>query len=329
LQPSLQLHEATLKSLRHTKNLLAFSGGGDSTALFFLLLEHKIPFDIAHVNYQTREQSNAEESYANELAQTHQKQLFTFTCKLDESNFEHHAREERYTFFERIIQEHGYDTLLSAHHLNDQLEWFLMQLTRGAGLVEMLGMQEIEERERYTLIRPLLHVSKKTLQDYLKERNIHYFNDESNDSLKHLRNQFRHTYATPLIEAYEYGIAKSFAYLEEDRKRLLPHEVIRIKDLFILPKDNDDLINIRHIDKTVKLLGILLSKAQRDEILKTKACVISGKITVCFEEEKIFIAPYQTEDMDKKFKELCRKERIPSKIRPYLYTSKIDPSALR
>ena len=100
LQPSLQLHEATLKSLRHTKNLLAFSGGGDSTALFFLLLEHKIPFDIAHVNYQTREQSNAEEDYAKELAQTHQKQLFTFTCKLDESNFEHHAREERYTFFE-------------------------------------------------------------------------------------------------------------------------------------------------------------------------------------------------------------------------------------
>ena len=329
MQPSLQLHEATLKSLRHTKNLLAFSGGGDSTALFFLLLEHKIPFDIAHVNYQTREQSNAEESYANELSQTHQKQLFTFTCKLDESNFEHHAREERYTFFERIIQEHGYNTLLSAHHLNDQLEWFLMQLTRGAGLVEMLGMQEVEEREHYILIRPLLHVSKKTLQDYLQKRNIPYFNDASNDSLKHLRNQFRHTYATPLIEAYEYGIAKSFAYLEEDRKRLLPHEVIRIKDLFILPKDNDDLINIRHIDITVKLLGILLSKAQRDEILKTKACVISGKIAVCFEEEKIFIAPYQTQDMDKKFKELCRKERIPSKIRPYLYTSKIDPSALR
>lgn len=329
LQLLLQLHEATLESLRHTKNLLAFSGGGDSTALFFLLLAYNIPFDIAHVNYQTREQSNAEESYAKELAQTHSKQLFTFTCKLDESNFEHQARGARYTFFEKVIQEHDYDTLLSAHHLNDQLEWFLMQLTRGAGLVEMLGMQEEEERESYTIVRPLLHVSKKTLLAYLQEHHIHYFNDESNDSLKHLRNQFRHTYATPLIEDYEDGIAKSFAYLEEDRKRLLPHEVIRIKDLFMIPKDNDDLINIRHIDKIVKQLGVLLSKAQRDEILKTKECVISGKIAICFEEEKIFIAPYQTEDMDKKFKELCRKERIPSKIRPYLYASKIDPSALR
>lgn len=329
LQPLLQLHEATLESLRHTKNLLAFSGGGDSTALFFLLKEYNIPFDIAHVNYQTREQSNAEEDYAKELAQTHHKQLFTFTCKLDESNFEHQARGARYTFFEKIIQDHGYNTLLSAHHLGDQLEWFLMQLTRGAGLVEMLGMQEREEREWYTIIRPLLHVSKKSLVTYLQEHHIHYFNDESNDSLKHLRNQFRHTYATPLIEAYEDGIAKSFAYLEEDRKRLIPHQVIRIKDLFILPKDSDDLINIRHIDKIVKRLGILLSKSQRDEILRTKECVISRKIAICFEEEKIFIAPYQTEDMDKKFKELCRKERIPSKIRPYLYTSKIDPSALR
>ena len=329
MQPLLQLHEATLKSLHHTKNLLAFSGGGDSTALFFLLLENKIPFDIAHVNYQTREQSNDEEAYAKKLAKTHHKQLFTFTCKLEKSNFEHHAREERYTFFEKTIQEHSYTTLLSAHHLGDKLEWFLMQLSRGAGLVELLGMQEIEEREHYTLIRPLLHVSKKTLQAYLHEHDIAYFNDESNDSLAYLRNQFRHHYANPLIENYEAGIAKSFDYMEEDAKRLLPHQAIRIQDLFILPKDNDELINIRHIDKTVKRLGILLSKAQRDEILKTRDCVIGGKIVVCLEENLIFIAPYFKNTMEKKFKETCRKAHVPSKIRPYLFASHIDPSALR
>lgn len=329
LQPLLQLHEATLAYLRHTKNLLAFSGGGDSTALFFLLLEKHIPFDIAHVNYQTRAQSNAEAAYAKTLADTHKKELFTLTCKLEGSNFEHHARHERYTFFKQLIQDHGYQTLLTAHHLGDQLEWFLMQLTRGAGLVEMLGMQEKEEREQYSIIRPLLHISKQTLQGYLHEHNIIYFNDESNDSLKHLRNQFRHDHANPLINTYEEGIAKSFAYLEEDRKRLLPHQTKRIQDLFILTRDADDLINIRHIDKVLKLLGLLPSKAQRDEILRTKACVVGGKIVVCFEKEKIFIAPYHQETMDKTFKELCRTERIPSKIRPYLYGVGIDPNALR
>ncbi|WP_263832004.1 tRNA lysidine(34) synthetase TilS [Sulfurospirillum oryzae] len=329
MQPLPLLHEATLTSLRRTKNLLAFSGGGDSTALFFLLLAHNIPFDIAHVNYQTREQSSVEEAYAKRLAEMYHKHLFSFTCKLENANFEHYAREERYTFFEAVIQEHGYENLLTAHHLGDQLEWFLMQLTRGAGLVEMLGMQEVESREHYTLMRPLLHVSKKKLQDYLEEHNITYFNDASNDSFKHLRNKFRHDYATPLIDAYEEGIAKSFAYLEEDRKRLLPHQPKRLKELFILPKDADDLINIRQIDKILKLLGILVSKAQRDEILKTESCVIGGKIAVCFEKERIFIAPYLKHDMEKHFKEVCRKARIPSKIRPYLYTSGIDPNVLR
>ena len=329
LQPLPLLHKATLEQLRHTKNLLAFSGGGDSTALFFLLLEQNIPFDIAHVNYQTREQSNEEEAYARALADTHSKELFTFTCQLEDHNFEHHARKERYAFFEHIIQINDYYTLLTAHHLGDQLEWFLMQLSRGAGLVELLGMQEIEEREHYSMIRPLLHISKKTLQAYLKEQKIIYFNDESNDALKHTRNQFRHHYANPLIEAYEEGIAKSFAYLQEDKKRLLPECSTRINDLFIISRSNDDLINIRQIDKALKRLGILLSKAQRDEILRTKACVVGGKFAICFEKERIFIAPYHTENMDKHFKERCRKESIPSKIRPYLYVSKIDPNALR
>ena len=328
LQPLPLLHEATLEYLRHTKNLLAFSGGGDSTALFFLLHENKIPFDIVHVNYQTRAQSNEEEAYARTLANTHTKELFTLTCKLDASNFEHHAREERYSFFVKVIQEHNYETLLTAHHLGDQLEWFLMQLCKGAGLVEMLGMQEIEERENYTIVRPLLHISKKRLQTYLNEYNILYFNDESNDSLHYKRNQFRHHYAHPMIDDYETAIAKSFEYLQEDKKRLLPSIMERINDLFIIPKQSDELLNIRQIDKALKLLGILPSKAQRDEILRTHSCVIGGKIAVCYADEKIFIAPYCKIEMDKKFKEVCRKERIPSKIRPYLFQEGIDPSAL-
>lgn len=328
LQPLPLLHEATLEHLRQTKNLLAFSGGGDSTALFFLLLANQIPFDIAHVNYQTRAQSNEEEAYARTLATTHTKELFTLTCKLEESNFEHRAREERYSFFAKVIQEHNYETLLTAHHLGDQLEWFLMQLCKGAGLVEMLGMQEIEERENYTIVRPLLHLSKQKLLSYLNAHNILYFNDESNDSLNYKRNRFRHHYATPLLDDYETGIAKSFMYLTQDKKRLLPSVAQRINDLFIIEKQSDELLNIRHIDKALKQLGILPSKAQRDEILRTKSCVIGGKIAVCYADEKIFIAPYCTIAMDKKFKEKCRQERIPSKIRPYLYTAGIDLNAL-
>jgi len=328
LQPLPLLHEATLKRLQNTRNLLAFSGGGDSTALFFLLQEQSISFDIAIVNYQTRQQSDAEVAYANALATRFGKEVYTFTCNLETINFEHTARLARYAFFERIIERHGYETLLSAHHLNDKLEWFLMQMSKGAGLVEMLGMSEMEQRENYTLIRPLLHVSKPTLQAYLKHRSIHFFEDESNTDEHHPRNYMRHTYVTPLMETYEAGFVKSFAYLEEDAKRLLPHEPHRIGELFILPCDKDDIRNIRSIDKVLKRLGFLASKAQRDEILRSRDCVVGGKIAVCFREDTIFIAPFIRCVMDKPFKELCRLAHIPAKIRPYMYASNILPNRL-
>ncbi|MBP6497889.1 MAG: tRNA lysidine(34) synthetase TilS, partial [Campylobacteraceae bacterium] len=225
--------------------------------------------------------------------------------------------------------EHHYTTLLTAHHLNDRLEWFLMQLGRGSGLVEMLGMREFESKQNYTLVRPLLHVSKASLLFFLENNEFKYFIDESNDMPTYLRNKIRKHHATPLIETYEEGICKSFAYLEEDAKRLLPTNTKRIQDLFIIDKDNDDLINIRQIDKALKLLGILVSHDTREEILRTKDCVVGGKIAVCFGEEAIFVAPSKETVMDKKFKELCRVAGIPPKIRPYMYEVNIDINALR
>ena len=328
MPPSPMLHEATLSYLKTRKNLLAFSGGGDSTALFFLLLEHNIPFDIAHVNYQTRPQSDDEEAYAKTLAHTHQKQIFVFTCKLEASNFEHEARLMRYDFFERVIREKNYNTLLSAHHLNDTLEWFLMQLCKGAGLVELLGMSEYEEKKDYTLLRPLLHVKKADLLSYLSKLSIPHFEDESNTDIHYLRNRFRHAISNPLIDMYAEGISKSFSFLEADKSLLIHRAYQCVEDLCLIERKEDDLLNIRAIDHTLKRLGTVLSTSQRDEILKTKECVVGGKFAVCFTPKTIFIAPYVTLTMPKVFKEACRKARIPSKIRPYMYRFSIAPDAL-
>lgn len=329
MQPSPLLHEDTLTFLRSRKNLLAYSGGGDSTALFFLLQHANIPFDIALVNYKTRAQSDEEETYAKMLAQRYAKKYFIFTCQLSSSNFEHRARQQRYHFFETLVERYGYETLLSAHHLGDRLEWFLMQLTKGAGLVEMLGMQEMEQRERYTLVRPLLHLSKESLVSFLKDEKACYFNDESNENTLFLRNRFRHDFSTPLLKDYASGIAKSFSFLEEDVKRLLPSRGKWIQELCIAPREEDDLRNIRHIDKALKTLGKLLSEKEREEIIRSKDCVIAGKIAVVFDATSIWIAPFLHVNMPKTFKETCRKERIPAKIRPYLFTYDLNPALLR
>jgi tRNA(Ile)-lysidine synthase len=65
---------------------------------------------------------------------------------------------------------------------------------------------------------------------------------------------------------------------------------------------------------------VLLSSAMREEILKTKDCTVSSKVAVAFSESKIYICPVVDVVMDKKFKEKCRVEKIPAKIRPYLYS---------
>lgn len=319
------LHDATLAELKKSINLLAFSGGGDSTALFFLLLEHSIVFDIAIVNYHTRPQSDEEVAYALSLAKHYGKQCFVHDCHLSSVNFEHQARSERYTFFENLIEQHHYTALLTAHHLNDKLEWFLMQLSRGAGLVEMIGIHEREHREGYMLVRPFLHVSKQSLVNFLESKQLMYFHDESNEQTHYLRNHIREAYANAFTSEYALGIAKSFEYLENDALRLLPSKTARIKNLFLIARNKDDLINIRHIDKVLKVLGTLVSKAQREEILRTKICVVGDKMAVCFTEEYIFVAPYCSAVMDKAFKEMCRNAHIPSKIRPYMYQESILP----
>ncbi len=321
--------EQSLDHLKDTKSLLAFSAGVDSTALFFLLLKENIDFDIAIVNYQIRESSKKELLYAQELSSKYNKKCFIKEVKLDNSNFEHNARVERYQFFEEIISKHHYQNLLTAHQLNDKLEWFLMQLTKGAGVVEILGYEKIEQRENYKLIRPLINKTKEELLEFLDKENIKYFIDKSNFDTKFRRNEFRKEYSDTLIKKYKKGITKSFEYLEEDKNQLFKLNIIQqIKKLTILKTSQHSKENIRAIDKIVKKMGYILSSKQKDEILKQKDIIISNSITISIGDEKIYISPHVIYPMDKKFKEECRAKKIPPKIRAYLKKEQIYPKEL-
>ncbi len=324
MQQSVQLHKPLIDFLQKSKNLLAFSGGLDSSALFFILKENDIAFDIAIVDYNTREQSKEEIGYAKELAQRYKKKIYIHSCTLESSNFEHNARVQRYTFFEKIISQYNYDNLITAHQLNDKLEWFLMQLSRGSGLVELLGMQESEDKDGYKLIKPLLHISRDEIESFLLANRLRHFFDASNDSQKYFRNKIRSKYADSFVKEYKDGLKKSFKYLQNDKKLLLPKSEKRVKDIFVFARDKHDLNNIRQIDKAVKKLGVLMSSAQRQEVLRTKDCVISDKVVVVFTKNLIYVSPYIKTPMPKKFKESCRVAKVPLKIRPYLYKNSIS-----
>ena len=314
-------------AIRNQKNLLAFSAGVDSSALFFLLLENNVPFDIAIVNYNLREQSKEEISYAKELSHTYKKEIFIYETKLDSnSNFEKNARDIRYAFFEKIIKEHHYANLITAHQLNDKLEWFMMQLSKGAGLVELIGFNEFEHKESYQIYKPLLAISKNQLEKYLLKNNHKYFVDQSNFDEKYKRNFFRHNFSDKLINNFSKGIKKSFEYLQKDLDSLnIQNKPLKkIKDLEIFLNQKDDNLNIRTIDLSLKRRGILLSFANRNEILKQKEISISNKINISINEDYIFIAPRVDIIMGKKFKESCRVAKIPKNIRSYIFSQNIN-----
>ena len=301
----------------HTKNLLAFSAGVDSTALFFYLLEKNIPFDIAIVNYHTRATSDEEVEYAKSLAKKYNKKIYIKDCFLDKFS-EKEARECRYKFFEEIIKKERYKTLILAHQLNDRFEWFLMQFSKGAGLKELIAMEEFEKRDFYTIWRPFYNISRDEILEYLHKNKIKYFIDESNFDEKYKRNFFRKHFSNEFIKLFKDGVKRSFEYLEEDKKLLFKEDWQNIKKLYFFPKSNPQ-IDIKKVDIIAKKLGILLTKAQRDEIIKTNfSCVIQGKLAIDSNKDKIFIAPFIKTKLDKEFKEKMRKNKIPPKVRGYI-----------
>ena len=318
-------------AIKESKNLLAFSAGVDSSALFFLLLKQNIPFDIAIVNYNVRVQSKDEVNYAKELALKYNKQIYIKDIKLEStSNFEKTARDIRYKFFEEIIDENSYETLITAHQLNDKLEWFLMQLTKGAGLVELIGFNEFEKKENYKIYKPLLDITKKELEEFLQKEDIKYFIDNSNFDEKYKRNYFRHNFSDKLLSEYSNGIKKSFKYLQNDINSL-NIEIKPIKnfdELEIYKNQNDNNLNIRIIDNNLKKRGFLLSSAQRKEIIKQKEITISHKINITLNEDFIWICPKIEINMDKKFKEFCRINKIPKNMRAYIYSLNLDLNEL-
>ena len=308
--------------LLNGKNLLAFSAGVDSTALLFLLLENDIKFDIAIVNYGLRTEAEKEIFYAQELAQKYNFRCHILNAKKIETNFESNARKIRYDFFEKLALENSYENLLTAHHLGDRFEWMLMQFCKGAGCAELSGMKSFDKRQNYTLLRPLLHLDKQELLEYLNSKNIKYFIDESNSDEKYKRNEFRHNYAKPLLQRYLSGIKKSFEYIDNDVEELIDEiEINKVNQLAYFVSSKKRRSDIFAIDKYMKSIGQLIT-ANEKELLKSENTVVLGRrLVVSQDRGYVFITPYfKATNMSKKFKEKARLLGIEPKLRAYLST---------
>ena len=319
------LSAPVLHKLKSGRNLLAFSHGVDSTALFYLLDEAGVKFDLAIVDYNVRAQSKDEIASARHLAAKFNKQIYVKSVRLGASNFEHEARAARYDFFGQICRERGYENLILAHQFDDKFEWFLMQLGRGAGLSELLGMQELEPREDYVIARPLLGVRKCELERFLRERNLKYFTDETNLTDQFKRGSIRAKFSEPFLNEYFGGVKKSFEFLAADALNLTPEISNPAAKIYLVKRGANEL---RGVDQACKRLGLVPSSSQRNECARCLEngadCVLGGKMAVGAGVKFIFVTPYVKAAMDKKFKEACRTLKIPPINRGFLFASGTD-----
>lgn len=310
-----------IEPLPRGRFLLGFSGGVDSSALFFLLLHSEIDFDLGIVDYGVREQSKQEVAYAKDLACKYDKRVFCIQAPYFASNFEARAREFRYKFFSKIIAQEGYDGLILAHQFDDRLEWMMMQFCKGAGLNTLLGFDFVQRRENYLIYRPLWKVEKTKLYEYCKTMKIKYFEDQSNYEQKYTRNLFRKIVEP--FSLYKNGILKSFEYLIKEKKKLYFHkkngEFGEIKYFYRTGGEED----LHSVDQILKEKGYIISAKQRNEICKSNfSCEVGGGWIVESDWRRIYIAPKRMLiPMDKDFKDFARKINIPAKIRINVFHS--------
>lgn len=216
-------------------------------ALAHLLLDSKLPFALAHVNYQLRgADADADEQLVKDWAQ--QQGITCHTTRFDtqakmaewKKGVQETARILRYEWLDNLRQQHGYAAIATAHHANDNVETLLMHLFKGTGIS---GLHGIPERNG-AIIRPLLFATRAQIRDYVTERNVPFREDASNQKDAYLRNATRNNIIPAIEQHYPDAVQqisdgiRRFAQAEELYYKAIASEIKKLteqrgKDIYI------------------------------------------------------------------------------------------------
>ncbi len=201
-----------LFTLKH-KLLVAVSGGNDSMAMCELLKEGGFNFAVAHCNFTLRgAESDADASFVEGYCLRNKIKYFYNSfdtasyAKKNRISTQMAARELRYEWFEQLIKRNKFDHLLTAHHLNDNIETFFINLLRGSGINGLKGIEPKKDKK----VRPLLFATREQIEKYIRAKGIIYREDSSNKEDKYLRNKLRH-YLVPELKTMNPSIEQTMA----------------------------------------------------------------------------------------------------------------------
>ena len=178
---------------KQSKVAVGVSGGVDSMCLLYWL--HNVKMDVVclHVNHRLRPEADIETEYVKSVCEklnipVH---IFYWNDEKPENGLEAAARQARYKMMTDFCHENGIEYLLTAHQSDDQIETFLMNLSRGSGLFGLSGMMAESERDGIKILRPLLNVPRSEIKKYCEDNNIKYFVDSMNTDEHYTRVKIR------------------------------------------------------------------------------------------------------------------------------------------
>jgi tRNA(Ile)-lysidine synthase len=204
--------ENQLPFLKEARLLIAISGGLDSVVLTHLCHELKLDITLAHCNFNLRgAESDGDEAFVLELADNLDLEVFIEHFSTNEFakdqklSTQMAARDLRYNWFSELAESLHFDYIVTAHHADDNLETFLINLSRGTGLSGLTGIPEINEH----IVRPLLPFSREALETYANTTNLKWREDSSNASDTYLRNKLRH-HVIPVLKETNANLLQNF-----------------------------------------------------------------------------------------------------------------------
>ena len=249
------------------KNILvACSGGIDSVVLVRILKELKFNISLAHCNFSLRGiESDEDEKFVISIAD--KLSIPIFNTKFDTKQFKEinkvstqmAARELRYHWFDELCKKHSFDFIATGHHLDDEIETFLINLTRGTGIRGLIGIPETNHK----VIRPLLMISRNDIYEYAIKNNITWREDHSNTDTDYLRNKFRLNVIPSLRQTntnFLKGFQKTTTHLKTSLS-LVNDYMELIKKLVFIVKETSieiDILKLKGLPNTNYLIYELL-----------------------------------------------------------------------
>ena len=265
---------------KEDKIAIALSGGVDSIVLFHLLVtEYKDSYKelvVFHINHGLREESYEEAEFVEKFVKDFDVKFYKEELNMSDLERDSHtseemlARELRYQAFNKMAKLEGVTKLLTAHHKNDQVENILMRLLTGRSIDHSLAICEEIEMAGLTIYRPLLNSLKAELEEYAKEKNLHYYVDVTNFDTDYTRNNIRHN-IVPLLNDINSGSFDNlinFANYYQNINNNLKKAILSNKDNYIFSRDEDkiSLVKDKFLELNEEEMYFLLKDLITDEL---------------------------------------------------------------